>query len=253
MDGLSDIAFPAARPDDDLGELAAVKFPCVIDEICRFDWESVGPREVSAVAHAYYYFSIQFRENLQAACRLYPHDAKLKELDDGECDTDNLSPWPGIAASGERLNHDEFMRRLLVAGGVEQTGPVAALGGDYVEQARALDDATRAASIASYEDGGLTRVFSAMLRAPDWRGALAGGFRHFLEQHILFDSDDGGGHGSLSRHLRPDDRILPLWLGFRDLLLAAVPTLSRPLATFDDVAAHHAASSQAGITAIAKL
>lgn len=251
MDGLNATAFPAAT-DDGLAGPTAGAFPRIIDEICGLEWESLGWGDVNQVAHAYYHFSIQFRENLEAACRLYPHDEKLKALREGECDTDNLSPWPGVAAPGERLNHDEFMRRLLVIGAVEPRARVDVLGGAYIEKARALDDATRAISIASYEDGGLTRVFSAMLRAPDWRGAVAKGFRHFLEQHILFDSDDGGGHGSLSRHLRPDDRILPLWLGFKDLLLAAVPTLSRPPAMLASVAARTGATSRPGAAAVAE-
>jgi hypothetical protein len=251
MDGLGNISLPAITAGDGLGDAAAVAFPRVIDEICDLDWESVGWRDVNQVAHAYYYFSIQFRENLEAACRLYPHDAKLAELRQGECDTDNLSPWPGVAAPGERLNHDEFMRRLLVACGFEATGQVSVLGGTYIETARALDAAARAISIASYEDGGLTRVFSAMLRAPDWHGELAKGFRHFLEQHIRFDSDDGSGHGSLSRHLRPDDRILPMWLGFKDLLLAAVPALARSPVKFPSMPARSEATSQAA-AAIAK-
>ena len=243
MNGLSDIAFPAATSNDGHGDRTAFTFPRIIDQICCLDWDNISADAVDRVAHAYYYFSIQFRENLEAACRLYPDDEKLKELRKGECDTDNLSPWPGVAAPGERLNHDEFVRRLLVLDAFEPKGPVAVLGGAYVEKARGLDEATRACSIASYEDGGLSRVFSAMLRAPDWHGALAKGFRHFLEQHILFDSDDGGGHGSLSRHLQPDDRILPLWLGLKDLLLAAVPALSRPPRTCTGIVARSGAVS----------
>ena len=88
-------------------------FPAVIDEICRMRWETLTGDEVMQVAKAYYYFSIQFRENLEIACVRCPDDEKLAELYAGECDTDNLSPWPGVAAPGERMNHDEFMRRLL--------------------------------------------------------------------------------------------------------------------------------------------
>ncbi|MGD0429609.1 MAG: hypothetical protein ABSA58_00835, partial [Acetobacteraceae bacterium] len=50
-------------------------------------------------------------------------------------------------------------------------------------------------------------------------------FRHFLSEHIRFDSDPDEGHGALSRHLRPDDRILPLWTAFARLLVDFVPTL----------------------------
>ena len=65
-----------------------------------------------------------------------------------------------------------------------------------------------------------------MLRAPHWYGRGQRAFRFFLEEHIRFDSDDGAGHGTLSRHLPVDDRILPLWTAFRDLLTTAVPKLA---------------------------
>src|SRR5450631_2067774 len=61
------------------------------------------------VAWVYYYFSVQFRENLEIARSLYPDDDRLLQLDHGERDTDNLSPWPGVAAAWEKMNHDEFM------------------------------------------------------------------------------------------------------------------------------------------------
>ena len=51
-------------------------------------------------------------------------------------------------------------------------------------------------------------------------------FRHFLLEHIRFDSDPNVGHGALSRHLSPDDRILPLWTAFRDLFRDFVPELT---------------------------
>ncbi len=188
-------------------------------------WEMLNAAEVIQVAKAYYYFSIQFRENLEIACRLRPGDALLQKLSAGECDTDNLSPFPGICTVGEKLNHDEFMRRLLAFQPVECDHALTLLGEAYLDQTRALDDLPRAASIASYEDGGLSRVFGAMLRAPNWNGAGPLAFRFFLEEHIRFDTEDGEGHGALSRHLAVDDAILPLWTAFRDLLLAAAPRL----------------------------
>jgi hypothetical protein len=50
-------------------------------------------------------------------------------------------------------------------------------------------------------------------------------FRHFLSEHIRFDSDVSQGHGALARHLSPDDRILPLWNDFRQLLVEFTPNL----------------------------
>ena len=56
---------------------------------------------------------LPFRECLEIARKMYPDDERLLQLDHGERNTDNLSPWPGVAASGEKMNHDEFMRRTL--------------------------------------------------------------------------------------------------------------------------------------------
>ena len=89
---------------------------------------------------------------------------------------------------------------------------------------RSVDDVTRTLSLASYEDGGLERVFRAILRAEDWDDPLLQAFRHFLVGHIMLDSDPDHGHGSLCRHLQPTDEILGVWLAFRDSLIAAAPS-----------------------------
>lgn len=200
-------------------------FHSVIDAICNMAWDDLDGDEVMRVATAYYFFSVQFRESLEVARERHPDDEKLAELWAGECDTDNLSPWPDIAAAGERMNHDEFMRRVLELHPAGRDRRLVEAGLAYLQKTRAMDPAARAASISSYEDGGLSRVFSAMLRAPHWYGTGPRAFRFFLEQHIHFDSDDGG-HGQLSRHLPADDRVLPLWTAFRDLLAGAVPKLA---------------------------
>ena len=212
------------RPQANIGPQFV--FDSVIDGICCMTWDKLDSDEVMRVAKAYYYFSVQFRENLEIARALHPDDAKLAELWEGECDTDNLSPWPGVAAAGERMNHDEFMRRLLEFHPVGRDSRLTEAGLSYLDKTRQIDDVARASSIASYEDGGLSRVFSAMLRAPHWYGKGQRAFRFFLEEHIRFDGDDGAGHGTLSRHLPVDDRVLPLWTAFRDLLIAAAPRLA---------------------------
>jgi hypothetical protein len=199
----------------------------VVDAICALNWQSLSREDLTAVAAAYYYFSIQFRENLEIACQLYPGDEKLRQLELGECHTDNLSPWPGVADEGEKLDHDEFMRRLLDLSPADRQrrGFIDAIGQRYLEAVRRHDLETRARSIASYEDGGLEKLFRAILTAPDWDSPVLQAFRHFLVQHIRFDEDPEQGHGALSRHIRPDDRILPLWLECKRLLVEAVPAL----------------------------
>jgi hypothetical protein len=208
---------------------AGYAFERVIDGICDLDWASLGQNELKAVAAAYYFFSKQFCETVDIACALYPTDEQLIELRAGECDTDNLSPYPGVAEPGERMSHDEFMRRVVKMAGlpVAEAERVQKLGADYLARARVETATTRTLSLASYEDGGLERVFRAVLRAQDWNEPSLAAFRHFLVGHINLDSDPDAGHGALCRHLVPNDTILPLWQAFRDLLVGAAPRLAQ--------------------------
>jgi hypothetical protein len=227
MDGLTVDAMNVLTFQPDHRGGSATRYHAVIGEICAMQWDRLSNDEILQVAQVYYYFSIQFRENLEIACRLRPDDPKLAALRLGECATDNLSPWPNVAAPGEKLDHDEFMRRFLALQPVRDGEFLESLGTSYLNRVRAVDDHARACSIASYEDGGLSRVFSSMLRAQNWHGEGQRAFRYFLEQHILFDNDDEAGHGSLSRHLVPDDSILPLWSAFATMLELAVPRLAQ--------------------------
>jgi hypothetical protein len=207
---------------------SASQFEGVIDDICGLNWPNLGENDLVSVAWAYYYFSVQFRECLEIARKLYPDDNQLLELDRGERDTDNLSPWPGVAAAGERMNHDEFMRRTLELEKIPETQQrnLAAIGQAYLSKVRAMDGNSRAMALASYEDGGLERVFRAFLTAPKWNGPILQAFEHFLVKHIEFDSDPEQGHGALCRHLTPDDRIRPLWEAFKQMLIEATPRLT---------------------------
>jgi hypothetical protein len=202
----------------------------VIEDICSLDWSSLTAEDLTGIAWVYYYFSIQFRESLEAARELYPDDQQLQELDRGERDTDNLSPWPGVAGIGERMNHDEFMRRTLQLSRIsaQKQRNFESIGESYLSKVRAIDAQIRALALASYEDGGLESVFRAILTAQNWDDPLLTAFKHFLVEHIKFDSDPDEGHGALCRHLPPDDRVVPLWDEFKQMLLSAVPRLRRP-------------------------
>ena len=210
------------------GELKVFAYEHVINDICNMNWINLTQEDLINVAWVYYYFSVQFRENLEVARNLYPDDDRLRRLDQGERDTDNLSPWPGVAAIGERMNHDEFMRRTLTLTTISESRrrDLADLGQAYLTKIRAMEDDNRASAIASYEDGGLERVFRAILKAPHWSNPLLQAFRHFLAEHIRFDSDPEQGHGALCRHLTPDDRVHALWAEFRQMLVRAAPRLT---------------------------
>jgi len=203
-------------------------FERVIDDIRHLNWEALTEQDLVGVAWVYYYFSTQFRECLGIARELYPDDDRLLQLDHGERDTDNLSPWPGVAAAGERMNHDEFMRRTLELKTIpkDRRRNLATIGEAYLTKVRAMDRSTKAMALASYEDGGLEKVFRAILKARKWNGPLLQAFKHFLVKHIEFDSDPEQGHGALCRHLTPNDRILPLWEAFKQMLIEAAPRLT---------------------------
>ena len=199
----------------------------VIDAICNLNWTKLTEEDIIRVAWAYYHFSVQFRECLEIARKMYPDDERLLQLDHGERNTDNLSPWLGVAATGEKINHDEFMRRTLELAKIPETGRIALsdIGKKYLKAVRTIDPKIRALALATYEDGGLEKVFRAILTAPNWNGPLQQAFKHFLAEHIRFDSDPDQGHGALCRHLTPDDRVLPLWTEFRHMLTEAAPNL----------------------------
>jgi hypothetical protein len=210
------------------GVVERFAFEQMIDDIDHLNWETLTEQDLVGVAWAYYYFSTQFRECLEIARELYPDDDRLLQLDHGERDTDNLSPWPGVAAAGERMNHDEFMRRTLALRTIpeDRRRKLETIGQAYLTKVRAMDRSTIAMALASYEDGGLEKVFRAILRARKWNGPLLQAFRHFLVKHIEFDSDPEQGHGALCRHLTPSDLILPLWESFKQMLIEATPRLT---------------------------
>ncbi len=201
-------------------------YQTAIDTIRDLHWAQLSHEELTASCCAYYFFSVQFVQCVDIACDLYPTDANLMALRDGECNTDNLSPYPGIAEVGERMNHDEFMRRVCVMAAMDKSEQdrVQKLGLSYLTEVNRHEALTRAMSLSSYEDGGLETVFHAILKAPNWDSPALGAFRHFLVEHIRLDS---GEHGGLCRHLVADDRIAPLWTAFRNLLVGAVPRLAR--------------------------
>ena len=49
----------------------------VIDEICNLNWTKLIEEDIIRVAWAYYHFSVQFRECLEIARKMYPDDERL--------------------------------------------------------------------------------------------------------------------------------------------------------------------------------
>jgi hypothetical protein len=199
----------------------------VVDEICGLDWRHLSSAELTNVAWAYYFFSKQFCQSVDIARVLFPDDAALEALDAGERNTDNLSPYDGVVGPGEKVDHDEFMRRTLMLTPIEpeRRRRLEIIGQSYFDTVYACDAYTRATSLATYEDGGLESVFTAVLQAPHWDTDLLKAFRHFLVGHVALDSDPDHGHGALCRHIAPTKEVVTLWRAFRDSLIASAPGL----------------------------
>jgi len=210
-------------------EITATSFKKIIDDICDLNWSALSAEELTNVAWAYYYFSVQFCENVGIAREMFPDDPRIAELDAGERNTDNLSPYPGVVAPGEKIDHDNFMRRTLTLTPIDDVRRrrLEAIGAAYLDKVHAADAMTRARSLVTYEDGGLERVFRAICAAQIWDTELLGAFRHFLIGHIALDSNPETGHGSLCRHLTPTREVYDLWIAFKDALIASAPGLTR--------------------------
>src|ERR1700722_8691067 len=87
---------------------ATLGYESAVNEVCSLEWVALDRFQLTAVAWAYYFFSIQFRENLEVLHRKYPDNSQVQRLVQEECATDNLSPWPDVAAKAEKLDHDEL-------------------------------------------------------------------------------------------------------------------------------------------------
>lgn len=199
----------------------------VIKSICALDWSGLSQEGLTKIAYVYYFFSVHFCETVGLARILYPNDERLEELDRGERNTDNLSPYPGVVEANERVDHCEFMRRTLELTPVElgERLRLESIGNAYLILTRPLDPATRAVSLPTYEDGGLEQVFRSILRARHWDTPLLGAFKHFLEGHVALDSDPEHGHGSLCRFLEPNAKVFDLWTAFAQMFVEAAPEL----------------------------
>lgn len=210
------------------GEIGTMNHQDVVNEICNLNWRALSADELTNVAWAYYFFSKQFCQNVGIARVLFPDDKRLEELDAGERNTDNLSPYPGVVGPGEKADHDEFMRRTLMLSPIDESRRrrLEVLGSTYFDTVYAIDAVTRAKSLATYEDGGLEAVFRSVLQAQHWNTDLLKAFRHFLVGHVALDSNPDTGHGALCRHIVPTKDVVQLWAAFRDILVGAAPSLT---------------------------
>lgn len=199
-----------------------------INRVCDIGWETLNEQQMTSAVWMFYFRSVQFRENLEAAIRLHPDNQNLRTLTEEELHTNNLSPYNGIAAEGEYLDHDTFLKRIIETHPIppEKRQYLENLGKEYLDSMTKMPDEIKAMCLVSSEDGGSSKIYTNILTSPQncWKSNGMQAFRHFLQKHVEFDSTEGEdtGHGMLVRKLGIDDRVAPMLDKFADCLEDAI-------------------------------
>ena len=112
------------------------------------------------------------------------------------------------------MNHNEFMRRALtlLPRAASRASAFEGVGQRYLAATRSQPVSARIAGPAN-----------AVLLA----------FRHFMQEYVRFDCGSETSHGALCRHIKVDDRVLPLWGSFRDQFVEAKTRPRSPSARGD--------------------
>tara|TARA_B100001989_G_C24540621_1_gene467343 strand:- start:1554 stop:2237 length:684 start_codon:yes stop_codon:yes gene_type:complete len=196
-----------------------------VERICNLGWEDLSENQVKRALHGFYFFSQKFVDNLRTASNLYPEDDGIKSLMQEELNTDNLSPYNGVADEGEAMDHDVFLRRVIQISGLseEENEELFTKGKQYLEAMDQMPPEAQLQCLVSCEDGGAIQMYSSVLKAQvlDSEDPALQAFKHFLQKHVEFDNEEGAeaGHGTLVRKFEMEDKhIGPFWNHFADFL-----------------------------------
>ncbi len=160
---------------------------------------------------------MEFAASLRHAKELYKDDLRLKDMMDGELETDNMA-YEDYRGPGDHWQFlDHFIKKLRIAPSNE--GVNVAIK-DYVAAVEELSPEDRAMTVFSREEE-LALIFEKIVSSNDWDAIGYGFYRHYLESHILFDSGDGG-HHHLTQHFRLHESVLDKFYQIRLKLYMAL-------------------------------
>lgn len=180
-----------------------LEYKTVVEKIKSLNWENLDNQELQQLMYLSHVSAREFAEALRIALKLYPENENLQEMARGELQTNNLS-FGDYQAKGD---HADYLGHFLEK--MEVPKHLTILGDLYQAACRELDDKTRAMSIFSREEE-LSGIFERILKAKDWSTSELTAFRHYLEQHIAFDSNKGG-HHDLTKEFPIDDSVKPFY------------------------------------------
>ena len=164
----------------------------LVKKIADLDWKKASPGDIILLSRC---TAKEFADSLRFGVTLYPDDTRLMEMVSGELKTDNMT-FEDYVAKGD---HWEFLEHFINKYTITPSKPeISPAMSDYVAFVESLPDTDRAMTVFSREEE-LTSIFRKIVNAHDWDSIGFGFYKYYLEQHILFDSGEGG-HHHLTQH-----------------------------------------------------
>lgn len=205
-------------------------FKNIVREIRELPWELLDGQELQRLMFISEVYAREFAEALRIALRLHPDHPDLRDMARGELDTTNLR-FGDYTLAGD---HADFLSFYLQRHGIHGDALLLQHASAYVTACRQLSPEVRAMSVFSREEE-LSGIFRQILQAPDWTAPGLVAFRFYMEQHILFDTAEGG-HHDLTKGFPVDDRLVPFYTA-RINTYRAIPRLFERKPVLAEIAA----------------
>jgi len=187
-------------------------YDATVDKIKGLAWEHLSANELQKVMILSAFAALEFAESLQIALELFPNNASLEEMKNGELETDNLQ----YGGYSRKANHAAFLWHFIEVYDIARKHEDAQQSGEaYTRKIRSFSRELRAMSIFSREKE-LPGIFSQILKAKDWSLPGLPEFNYYMRRHIELDSEPGG-HADLVSEFEVTDEVIAFYEARLDL------------------------------------
>ncbi len=216
-----------------------MKYKEIVKQLLSIDWSKIQTeKQLTELMFLSLVTAIEFQGSLRIARDLYPANKNLREMADGELQTNNLifSDYNYVG------DHWEFLQHFLNKAGVIKEGwkvqdELSNISEDVYRSALKysicifadMSYEDRAMSIFSREEE-LSKIFSDMLeKIPVFKSKKLPehlrAYKYYLERHIALDSEVGG-HQDLVKEFKITDEVSHFYELRLNLYLNAFPILN---------------------------
>lgn len=172
----------------------------LVHQIANLNWAGASPDDIILLSLC---TAKEFAESLRMGLSLYPEDQRLKEMAEGELQTDNMT----LSDYRHRGDHWEFLDHFIIKFGIQpRNEKIKVAMTKYLESIGSMTPQDRAMTIFSREEE-LTQIFNELVNAHPWDSIDRGFYKYYLKQHILFDSGENG-HAWLTKHFPLSEPVL---------------------------------------------